>query len=160
MTSSEIQSNVYGNHIKLTDAASELLSEHSHLDLTERVQLVDESIRGHGGCADVYCGRLMDSGKYVAVKRLRVHFQKEQQLSKACYTFRSLRRYVSLTNILQNISRELRIWSLLNHPNVLPLLGYTLHGGSTFAFISEYMMNGTAWEYLKLYPETDKFQMV
>ena len=98
MTSSEIRSNVYGNHIKLSDAANELLSEHSHLDLTERVQLVDESIRGHGGCADVYYGRLMDSGKYVAVKRLRVHFQKEQQLSKAYYIFCSLPR-MSLTNI-------------------------------------------------------------
>jgi hypothetical protein len=83
MASSDIQSNVYDNCFKLTHAASEVLHDHSHLDLTERVQLVDESIRGVGGCADVYYGRLVDSGKYVAVKRLRVHIEKEVQLSKA-----------------------------------------------------------------------------
>jgi hypothetical protein len=55
---------------------------------------------------------------------------------------------------------ELRIWSLLSHRNVLPLLGYTLHGASTFAFITEWMVNGTVREYLMKHPETNTFQMV
>jgi hypothetical protein len=82
MTSLKDQSNDYDTRFELTEAASSLLSHHSHLDLTERVQLVDESIRGHGGCSDVYYGRFVDNGKCVAIKRLRVHFQKERQLSK------------------------------------------------------------------------------
>jgi hypothetical protein len=89
MASSEIQS---GDYLKLIHAASEVLDDHSHLDLTESVELVDESVRGVGGYADVYYGRLVDSGKYVAVKRLRLHFQKEQQLSKAYNMFCSLPR--------------------------------------------------------------------
>ena len=64
------------------------------------------------------------------------------------------------SKILQNISRELGIWSSLDHPNVLLLLGYTMNGGATFAFICQWMENGTTREYLKEHPETDTFQMV
>jgi hypothetical protein len=76
----------------LSQATSELLSRHSHLNLTDEVELVDSVIRGHGGFSDVYCGRFIRTGKYVAIKQLRVHIQKEQQLSKASIVFAT--RYV------------------------------------------------------------------
>jgi hypothetical protein len=75
---------------ELTETANKVLSQHSHLDLTEKIELVDQVIRGHGGYSDVYYGRFVTGGTYVAVKRLRVHIQKERQLSKACYTLRLL----------------------------------------------------------------------
>jgi hypothetical protein len=71
------------NHILLSESLKDLLSKYSHLDLTNEVVLVDEVIRGCGGYSDVYFGRLSKTGKYVAVKQLRVHIQREEQLSKA-----------------------------------------------------------------------------
>jgi hypothetical protein len=84
MASSETPSST---HVGLTEATNEVLDQHSHLDLTEKIELVDQVIRGHGGYSDVYYGRFVDGGKYVAVKRLRVHIQKERQLSKARHAF-------------------------------------------------------------------------
>ena len=142
----------------LSENANKILSKHSHLDLTEDVELVDPVIRGCGGYSDVYLGRFIKNGTFVAIKRLQVHIQKERKLSKVSDTFGLPFR--SSSEILQNISRELGIWSSLDHPNVLPLLGYTMNGGATFAFICQWMENGTAREYLREHPETDTFQMV
>jgi hypothetical protein len=86
-----------------------VLNDHSRLDVTERVHLVDELIRGSGGYSDVYYGRFVDNGKYLAVKRLRAHIQKEQQLSKACIL--SIVSYVGSENFVEHISciRKTRI---------------------------------------------------
>jgi hypothetical protein len=66
----------------LSETVSKLLFKHSHLDLTDEVELVDQMIRACGGYADVYCGWYGKIGKFVAVKQLRVHIQREEQLSK------------------------------------------------------------------------------
>ena len=60
-----------------------MLRRHTRFDLTEKIEFVDEMIRGHGGYSDVYYGRFINTVKYVAIKRLRVHIHKEHQLSKA-----------------------------------------------------------------------------
>jgi hypothetical protein len=77
-----------GYDTSLFETASEVLGQHSHLDLTKEIELVDDVIRGHGGYSDVYYGRFVMGGKYVAIKRLRVHIQKERQLVKAGRPFR------------------------------------------------------------------------
>jgi hypothetical protein len=65
----------------LTATTSRILSQNSHLDLTNRIEFVDQVVRGHGGYSDVYYGRFVEDDRYVAIKQLRVHIQKEQQLS-------------------------------------------------------------------------------
>jgi hypothetical protein len=145
------------DHITLSESLIDLLKEHLHLNLTKEVVLVDEVIRGCGGFADVYFGRHSKTDKYVAVKQLRVHIQREEQLSKAS---NALFPCSVLNKFSKNISRELRIWSSLDHPNILPLLGFTLRGNASFAFICEWMENGTLREYLKKHKEADIFQMV
>jgi hypothetical protein len=70
--------------LMLSEKASHILSQHSHLDLTDVIEFVDRDIRGCGGFADVYYGRLITCDKYVAIKRLRVHIQREIKLSKVC----------------------------------------------------------------------------
>ena len=48
----------------------------------------------------------------------------------------------------------------MDHANILPLLGFTFHAGASFSFISEWMDNGTARDYLKTHPEANVFEMV
>lgn len=57
------------------------------------------------------------------------------------------------------ILRELRIWSSLDHPNVLPLLGYVMHG-SYPALISKRMVNGSLMNYMKKFPDIAIVRMV
>ncbi len=53
----------------------------------------------------------------------------------------------------QRLAREICIWATLNHPNVLPLLGYLAEGENmTPSLISEWMLYGTLHEYMKLFP--------
>lgn len=49
------------------------------------------------------------------------------------------------------VLRELRIWSSLDHPNVLPLLGYVMHG-SYPAFVSKWMVHGSLLKYMEKFP--------
>lgn len=62
--------------------------------------------------------------------------------------------------IVQTIIKELKIWSRLDHQNILQLRGYTLDDGEFPALVSEWMTNGTMLEYLKLNPQVDLFDMV
>ena len=57
--------------------------------------------------------------------------------------------------------KEIRLWSKLNHPNILPLFGYLMDGDSP-SIISEWMDNGTAKKYVSEHDltTTDLFDMV
>ena len=102
-----------------------------------------------------------DSSKMERMSRLSVFGSIFRRSGSSQRRVIDLTRYFAVrSKIQQNISRELGIWSSLDHPNVLPLLGYTMNGGATFAFICQWMENGTAREYLREHPETDTFQMV
>ena len=47
----------------------------------------------------------------------------------------------------------------MDHPNVLPLVGFT-RGDGIPALVSEWMSNGTVTAYLKLFPNANKFKLV
>ena len=93
-----------GPLLNLSENANTILSQHSHLDLTDDIELVDPLIRGCGGFSDVYYGRFIKDGTYVAIKRLRVHIQKERKLSMASKNiwFTNLR---SVLNSAEHFSR-------------------------------------------------------
>ncbi len=57
------------------------------------------------------------------------------------------------------IFRELRIWSSLDHPNVLPLLGYVMYGDYP-ALVSRWMVNGSLRNYIEMFPDTSVIRMV
>ena len=50
-------------------------------------------------------------------------------------------------------------WKYLHHQNVLPLLGVEM-GGTHFAMISEWMVNGSVTQFIQTNPEADRFELV
>ncbi|TDL15431.1 kinase-like protein, partial [Rickenella mellea] len=58
------------------------------------------------------------------------------------------------------VYKELKIWSRLDHQNVLRLCGYTLEDGSLPALVSEWMTNGTMLKYVTMNPQVELFSMV
>jgi serine/threonine protein kinase len=71
-----------------------------------------------GGFGDIFIGKLR--GAKVAVKRLRLDNQPELHNVSTTQMFRSIAYGGEL---YQRIYREALVWSQLNHPRVLPLLG-------------------------------------
>jgi hypothetical protein len=50
-------------------------------------------------------------------------------------------------------------WKVLNHPNVLPLLGVTM-ANNHFAMASEWMVNGNINEYIQTNRGANRFELV
>ncbi|KAG8888700.1 hypothetical protein FRB99_004091 [Tulasnella sp. 403] len=83
---------------------------------------------GQAGFSGVYRGRL--AGKPVAVKRL--------------YSDQS-----GTSRLAIDLAREASVWEMLNHPNVLPFIGFCHETEQRIAWlISPYMRNGTLVEYM------------
>ncbi|KIO21062.1 hypothetical protein M407DRAFT_51459, partial [Tulasnella calospora MUT 4182] len=53
-----------------------------------------------------------------------------------------------------------RIWSGLNHPNVVPLRGYALQDDGTPMIISPWFEHGDVHSYLEDYPDADRKKIV
>ncbi|KAH8114408.1 kinase-like domain-containing protein [Phellopilus nigrolimitatus] len=120
---------------------NEILAEHACLDLTGKILQESSHPNGLGGFCDVFRGLSLAHGVTVAIKRFRVHIRHDEMFAKS-------------------LARELRIWSGLHHPNVLPLLGFTIDDGVYPALISSWMTNGTVIQYLKENPTSSKLSMV
>ncbi|TDL20286.1 kinase-like protein [Rickenella mellea] len=57
-------------------------------------------------------------------------------------------------------ARELGTWARTSHTNVLPLLGYCRDSTPAMSFVSPWMSNGTAIEFVKKYHNTDIMPLV
>ncbi|TDL13941.1 kinase-like protein, partial [Rickenella mellea] len=93
-----------------------------------------------GSYSDIFQGRLLSNGKLVAIREVRAHIFPEAELKKS-------------------IALELRIWSDLDHPNILPLLGFSMEFGPHPTFVTEWMSNGTVLDYVKANPEASILQL-
>ncbi|KAI5118218.1 hypothetical protein M0805_004706 [Coniferiporia weirii] len=123
------------------DALRKVLSKLSHLDLTGRVISNSAIMKAHGGYCDIFIGSLSPvlpghAWKVkVAIKRLRIHLHDDRVFTKF-------------------LAKEIHVWSRLDHPNVLPLIGYMLEGAYP-SLISEWIENGTVTNFLRDNPGTD-----
>lgn len=66
---------------------------------------------------------------------------------------------LQLTNTMQHLAKEMNVWSKLEHPNILQLLGYVVEGDYP-CLVSHWMDNGTVSRYLQDHPEYDLVKMV
>jgi len=120
-------------------------AQHAAPDVSD---LIDpSSISSHpaarGAFGDIWRAKYRD-GKEVAIKSLRLYG------SIAARGRHKLEK---------NSVRELVVWSKLDHPNVLGLLGICVFGGE-IGMVSEWMPNGHVTEYTIKHPEVDKLKLI
>lgn len=57
-------------------------------------------------------------------------------------------------SVLQRLAREIKVWALLDHENVLPLLGFfSVENFRMPRLVSEWMEDGTMTDYMKTFPK-------
>ncbi|KAG6331707.1 hypothetical protein ID866_7380 [Astraeus odoratus] len=83
-----------------------------------------------GGFAYVYLGYLLPYGEKVAVKTLRG-------------------RPTGNEGTIKRALKEVHFWSKLHHDNILPLLGITTKFDQTISFVSPWIENGNAHDYVR-----------
>ena len=88
----------------------------------------------------------------VAVKELNPVGDDEERLKLGTvrHSYSSLLRSLTNTAHHQSFARELRVWSRVDHPNVLPLTGFFLDANATVAlFIAPFEPHGNLRRYLE-----------
>ncbi|KAF8674567.1 Protein tyrosine kinase [Rhizoctonia solani] len=116
------------------DESLRFLIDHNITDTTLRLNLPNRGLSSvaHGSRSNV-CTTWLNNGTQVAVKMLLPEFgYKEDKTNKR-----------SLSGIY-----ELYIWSNLNHPNILPLIGAAVYRNN-LAIVSPWMNNGNFQDYMR-----------
>ncbi|QRW24618.1 Tyrosine kinase specific for activated [Rhizoctonia solani] len=117
-------------------------------DLTPQLDLSEfsEWPIARGGFGEVWKGALVSDVKDsrpVAVKRLTMYTAAGDE---------------GIIKTAKRTNRELSIWSGLNHPNILPLLGAcTFRGG--IGIVSEWQGNGNAVEWINAHPGVNRLDL-
>ncbi|KAG8915009.1 hypothetical protein FRC00_008778 [Tulasnella sp. 408] len=92
-----------------------------------------------GGFSDVSQAKL--GNRVVAVKTLRANMEAAEG------------------RIWKRLAREIYVWTALDHPNVLELLGFAIEDGKP-CLISPWCDNGTLQEYLQKFPDANRRRLV
>ncbi|KAG8949235.1 hypothetical protein FRC03_000406 [Tulasnella sp. 419] len=121
----------------------------SEFDLTGKIDQGKQITWGN--YSDVWHGTLLrDDGKVeVAIKVLRVR-QSSNRPSKTPSEERLHKRFY----------REVLLWAMLRHPNITPLLGYTMDPDGAPSLISPWYPNGNLIEYLASHPDANRPSLV
>ncbi|QRW22044.1 Tyrosine kinase family catalytic domain protein [Rhizoctonia solani] len=130
-----------GRHMTIQEMFDRLMA-HGCVDLTSRMK-TDKGLElvSRGGFGDIWMGRLEDGTK-VAVKSLRARMVEQCDYKS-----------------LKHATREIHVWSLLNHENIHKLMGIILLKDVYLGMVSEWMENGNIHEYSRANPGFDRYKM-
>ncbi|KDQ19478.1 hypothetical protein BOTBODRAFT_126335 [Botryobasidium botryosum FD-172 SS1] len=109
------------------------------------ISLVKEEKCGEGGFSDCFEGVFLGRHK-VAMKVLRAYLDEEDMERR-------------MEREKQSMNREMGIWSKLNHPNILPFIGWYTLGPKSY-MVSPWMEEGDALAYVKRKPQADRLQLL
>lgn len=140
-----------------------VLAKLSRFNLTDEIQ-AETVVVACGSSFDLFRGR-SDTHGNIAIRRLRIILQDDPEFLKVCTLQSTYTVYVSLLLLIpitQRLLRELKLWSRLDHPNVLRLLGVAMRPEDAGfpCFITLWMENGTVRSYLESHADTDTFPLV
>ncbi|KDQ10446.1 hypothetical protein BOTBODRAFT_491533 [Botryobasidium botryosum FD-172 SS1] len=102
------------------------------------IKLTKTEKSGEGGFSDCFEGVFLGHHK-VAMKALRAHLEEEV--------------------MERRMKREMGVWSRLDHPNVLPFIGWHTFGPTSY-MVSPWMENGDALAYVERRPQANRLQLV
>ncbi|KAG8956963.1 hypothetical protein FRC03_010659 [Tulasnella sp. 419] len=110
-------------------------------------KIVKDERMGCGGFSDVWCGRLRtgDGEVKIAIKELRIQqstlssseMPRDERLKKRCI-------------------REVLLWEKLEHPNIVPLLGFSMDEQGVPALISPWYFHGNIVQYLQAHTDANR----
>ena len=125
-----------------------ILSYLDRFNLSDMVQSREDFAVGLGAFSDVFKGLCMVGERglvMTAMKRLRLQTNATRNVS--------LHHVMHITIPMKQIQlfeKEIYVWSKLNHPNVLPLLGYAFDADTGYPMlISQWMVQGNALAYVR-----------
>ena len=117
--------------------------------ITEKIE-VEDRVLASGGFADIMRGTYM--GGFVAVKTLRVAEQGDHvKIRKVSTDVISLATWGTVSTVpLQQFCKEVILWSVLSHPNVLKFAGVLgdMEKGQ-FSTVSEWMAHGNIMKFIE-----------
>ncbi|CAE6419580.1 unnamed protein product [Rhizoctonia solani] len=121
----------------------ECLTRTGCIDLSSQMDPKQETamIVSGGGFGDIWMGRLHNGGK-VAIKAWRT-----KMLGECSY------------KTLKRAARELFCWSRMDHPNIHRLQGVIMFRDQYLGMVSEWMENGNLHEYLRKYPDANRYRL-
>ncbi|KAG8955769.1 hypothetical protein FRC03_011085 [Tulasnella sp. 419] len=103
-----------------------------------------------GGNSDIYKARLERSQQAEEMQIIAVKVLRSIRIRPDCVPEEILRK---------RLMREMRVWSQLQHSNIVPFLGYAF-SGSFPCMIAPWYENGNAPEYIARTPDADRTQLV
>lgn len=101
-------------------------------------------------------------GREVAVKVLKIYSDtdlKKVSLVGRHYGVANAFLGKLTVTLLQRFCKEVMTWKVLDHPNVMPLMGVTMDARQ-FAMVSEWMVNGNINKYIVAHSEANRFELV
>ncbi|KAG8946868.1 hypothetical protein FRC03_001242 [Tulasnella sp. 419] len=118
----------------------------SDLDLVGKISFGAQCARG--GYSDIAQGTLHTGGGDVkiAIKVLRVRGGNDSS--------------AIVDRLHKHFYREILLWRTLQHPNVVPLLGYAMLSDQSPTLVSPWYTNGNVNEYLKSHENADRGALV
>ncbi|KAG8923579.1 hypothetical protein FRC02_011051 [Tulasnella sp. 418] len=126
-----------------TNAEAFDISSIERFDVSQRLKVGERVARG--GDSDVYEGWLEsnDEGRVkVAIKELRISL------------------HVPEDRFQKHFLREIKAWSELKSPHILPFLGYSKESGGSPRLVSPWCENGDLRKYIKSKPKADRWQLL
>ena len=116
------------------------------LNLGDRVSRDKSKVVGSGGYGIVYEGTLDPGQTKVAVKVVRYgdNSALPVEVSSLYALFSAM-----FHNIYQTLPNEVHVWSKLDHPAVIELLGVTTAFDHTLSIVSPLMSRGNAFDYVQ-----------
>ena len=131
--------------------SSPILSQLKHLNLHGFIETKEPFVIGHGAFSDIFRGicRIKRRRKVMtAMKRLRM--QVDAPLFKDVSSLTPIDLQIVSVLCPQIFEKEIYVWSKLQHPNILPLLGFAFDIDTGYPMlISEWMENGNALAYVR-----------
>lgn len=107
---------------------------------------------------------MLHNGTRVAIKCLRFYTSAldtgRHRLEKVgSRFFRRCNWFTDTIYLYQRSLKEIRVWSFLDHENVLPLIGLCVVNNE-LGMVSELMPNGNVQEYIQRNPSVDRHRLV
>jgi len=121
------------------DQLKGILGQLSYLNLDRQITNVsedNETLKGFSLRCRAWSNK---HGRQVTVKRIRLHLQNDEELTK-------------------RLAREIEACACipLGHPNVLPFLGYFFEGTALPSLVFEWMEKGSLDKHMKTFPRASK----